>query len=100
MNTKDICKQLSVTPKMLRIYEEGGLIHPHRGENNYRYYSEEDVLRIQMIVILRNLGFSVKDIGTIFREKADQLDSVLYAFYVQLQAIELQRKQLEESRPS
>ena len=98
MNTKDICKQLSVTPKMLRIYEEGGLIHPHRGENNYRYYSEEDVLRIQMIVMLRKLGFSVKDIGTIFREKSDQLDSVLYAFYVQLQAIELQRKQLEESR--
>lgn len=98
MNTKEICKKLSVTTKMLRVYEEGGLIHPQRGENNYRDYSDDDVLKIQLIVMLRNLGFSVKDIDKIFREKEDHLDSVLYAFYFQLQAIELQRKQLEENR--
>ncbi len=98
MNTKEICKQLSVTTKMLRVYEEGGLIHPLRGDNNYREYSEEDVLRIQMIVMLRNLGFSVKDIDKIFREKENHLDSVLYAFYFQLQAIKLQQRQLDENR--
>lgn len=97
MNTKEICRRLSVTTKMLRVYEDGGLIHPERGDNNYREYSEEDVLRIQLIVMLRNLGFSVKEIERIFREKEDQADSVLYAFYFQLKAIEMQQCQLTQN---
>lgn len=98
MNTKEICRRLSVTTKMLRVYEESGLIHPRRGENNYRDYSEEDALRVQLIAMLRNLGFSIREIGRIFREKEDRTDGVLYAFYFQLKAIELQQRQLEQNR--
>lgn len=98
MNTRQICRQLSVTPKMLRVYEEGGLIRPRRGENNYREYSESDALRIRMIAMLRKLGFSVKEIRRIFQEKQDDVESMLYAFYVQLKAIEMQRQQLKQNR--
>lgn len=49
MNTKEVCKQLSVTPKMLRVYESLNLIRIERGENNYRNYSIDDILQIQII---------------------------------------------------
>ena len=46
MNTKMVCQKLSVTPKMLRIYEEQGLIAPKRKENNYREYTAENLVEI------------------------------------------------------
>ena len=65
MNTKTVCEKLSVTPKMLRVYEEHGLIKPKRLENNYRDYSVENLVQIETIAILRRLGFSVNEIKSI-----------------------------------
>ncbi|MFA4906315.1 MAG: MerR family transcriptional regulator [Candidatus Margulisiibacteriota bacterium] len=39
---------LDCHPRTLRIYEEEGLIHPHR-RHNIRYYSEEDIDTIREI---------------------------------------------------
>lgn len=87
MNTKEICTQLSISPKMLRIYESQKLINAERGENNYRNYTTDDVLRIQIIVTLRNLGFSLNEIKTILNLKKNKND-VVSSFYIQLKAIE------------
>ncbi|MBR0598313.1 MerR family transcriptional regulator [Sinanaerobacter chloroacetimidivorans] len=87
MNTKEVCKQLSVTPKMLRVYESLNLIRIERGENNYRNYSIDDILQIQIIVTLRELGFSLKEIKSILDFKKTEND-YLYHFYLQLKAIE------------
>ena len=65
MNTKAVCQRLSVTPKMLRIYEEQGLIHPERLDNNYRNYSMENLIQIETISVLRHLGFSISEIKSI-----------------------------------
>ena len=54
-----------MTPKMLRVYEEQGLIKPKRLENNYRDYSVENLVQIETIAILRRLGFSVNEIKSI-----------------------------------
>ena len=87
MNTKEICRQLSITPKMLRIYESQKLISAEREENNYRNYTTDDVLRIQIIVTLRSLGFSLNEIKTILNLKKNKND-VVSSFYIQLKAIE------------
>lgn len=87
MNTKEICRQLSITPKMLRIYESQKLISVEREENNYRNYTTDDVLRIQIIVTLRSLGFSLNEIKTILNLKKNKND-VVSSFYIQLKAIE------------
>lgn len=87
MNTKEVCRQLSVTPKMLRIYERRKLIQAGRRENNYRDYSIEDLMQIQIIVMLRNLGFSLNEINTVLNFKKSK-DDYLYHFYIQLKAVE------------
>src|SRR5690606_41408758 len=50
--------------KMIRYYEEIGLIPPAvRKESGYREYSETDVHRLSFVRRARELGFSVKEIG-------------------------------------
>lgn len=80
---------------MLRIYEGQELIHAERGENNYRNYTTDDVLRIQIIVTLRNLGFSLNEIKTILNLKKNK-DDVVSSFYIQLKATETKIDELNE----
>lgn len=97
MNTKMVCQKLSVTPKMLRIYEEQGLITPKRRENNYREYTAENLVEIETIAILRHLGFSImeiKDILEFDKTKNDQLDM----FYLQYKAVDAQIRQLQRTK--
>lgn len=63
-------KQLSglagVTPRTLRHYDQIGLLKPSRiGENGYRYYGEQDTLRLQQILFYRELGLPLADIKKI-----------------------------------
>lgn len=97
MNTKMVCERLSVTPKMLRIYEEQGLIKPKRKENNYREYTAENLVEIETIAILRHLGFSImeiKDILEFDKTKNDQLDML----YLQYKAVEAQIRKLQRTK--
>lgn len=88
MNTKMICDQLSVTPKMLRVYESHGIISPKRRENNYREYNFDDVVRIKCVVVLRELGFSIEQIKRILNVDKNMDNNYQYSFYIQLKAIE------------
>lgn len=65
MKIKDVENQLDITKANIRSYEKEGLITPKRTENGYQDYSEEDVLRLKEIVILRKLGISVQQIAEI-----------------------------------
>lgn len=50
MKIKDVEKQVGISKANIRFYEEEGLIHPARNqENNYREYSEADVEQLQEI---------------------------------------------------
>ena len=58
---KDVAKQLGVTHRTLRFYEDKGLIEPQR-VGNTRIYSRREVTRMQMILRGKNLGFSIREI--------------------------------------
>jgi DNA-binding transcriptional MerR regulator len=63
-------KQLSdlagVTPRTLHHYDQIGLLKPsHVGDNGYRYYGEESLLKLQQILFYRELGLSLEDIKNI-----------------------------------
>ncbi|PKU25313.1 MerR family transcriptional regulator [Telmatospirillum siberiense] len=57
----ELARELGVTPRTIRFYEDQGLIAPQRAGNT-RVYSYRD--RARMILILRGkrLGFSLRDI--------------------------------------
>ncbi|ATZ62886.1 Cu(I)-responsive transcriptional regulator [Acinetobacter bereziniae] len=63
MNIGKLSKAVGISAKMIRYYEQIGLI-PAVGRNNsgYRSYSAQDVERLKFIRKSRTLGFSVSEI--------------------------------------
>ncbi len=59
----DLAKQTRVSVRTLHYYDEIGLLSPsHRTEAGYRLYNEADIIRLQQIVSLRQIGFSLEQI--------------------------------------
>ena len=74
--------QLSrVSVRMLRHYDQLGLLRPSRTDTftNYRYYSADQLPRLNRILALRDLGFSLEQIGNMLDDElsAEQLMGML-----------------------
>jgi DNA-binding transcriptional MerR regulator len=55
-----------VSARTLHFYDEIGLLKPaYYGENNYRYYEEEQLLMLQQILFYRELGMPLSEIQRI-----------------------------------
>ena len=61
MQIGQLCKICGVTRKAMEYYEQQGLVHPAVMQNGYRDYSENDILLVQEISMLRKLGISIAD---------------------------------------
>jgi DNA-binding transcriptional MerR regulator len=57
----------SGTPaKTIRFYEDAGVLPPpHRAENGYRLYGDEDIRRLRFVRNARSLDFSLADLQEI-----------------------------------
>lgn len=67
----DVSKICEIPIKTLRFYEEEGLIKPVKVDiyTGYRYYNDDNILEIYRIKLLKNLGFTLKEIRE-FDEKS------------------------------
>jgi putative AdoMet-dependent methyltransferase len=88
MNTKTVCKQLNVSQKALRIYEDLGIIVPKRDENNYRNYGENDLLKLRQLILLKEMGIPLKKINEILSKDFDEENKVVRILDIQLKAVE------------
>jgi DNA-binding transcriptional MerR regulator/ADP-ribose pyrophosphatase YjhB (NUDIX family) len=69
---QDVARSSGVTARTLRYYDEIGLLNPARiGENGYRYYEQEQLLVLQQILLLRELGLDLATIGEVVRAEHD-----------------------------
>jgi DNA-binding transcriptional MerR regulator len=63
---KQLARMAGITPRTLHYYDEIGLLKPSRvGANGYRYYSEDALLRLQQILLYRELDMPLEDIKQI-----------------------------------
>ncbi len=64
LTVKQVAKLSGVSVRALHHYDEIGILRPaFLGENGYRYYGEEELLRLQQILIHRELGIALGDIA-------------------------------------
>lgn len=70
MRISEAAERSGLDISAVRFYERKGLIAPER-TNTYRDYTEEDILRLKQIVLLRRLDFSIEDIRRLLLEDAD-----------------------------
>ncbi len=66
MKINEVEQQVGVSKKNIRYYEQQGLLHPKRNnENGYREYDETDVLCLKKIKLLRKLSLPIEEIRRI-----------------------------------
>src|SRR5919205_1376234 len=71
-----VAEQYGVHPQTLRLYEREGLITPSRSAKGTRYYTEEDIEQLELILNLtRDLGVNLAGVEIILnmREKMNQM---------------------------
>lgn len=66
MNIGEVAKRSDVSAKMIRKYEEQGIIpKAGRTDSGYRYYKDDDVHILRFVKRARTLGFSMKEIKSL-----------------------------------
>jgi len=86
-------KRAGVTVRALRHYHQIGLLVPRaRSLGRYRLYGEQDLVTLQQIVTLRFIGFSLRQIRQVLRERRRKVTDLLA---LQRRALEERRKRLD-----
>ncbi|HEY7545346.1 MAG TPA: MerR family transcriptional regulator [Blastocatellia bacterium] len=88
-----------VSIKTLRYYDEIGLLRPARTDRRtgYRYYSPDQLTALNRILVFKDLGFSLDQIGRLLKENlsADDLRDMLQLKRAELEErVERERAQL------
>jgi MerR family transcriptional regulator, thiopeptide resistance regulator len=68
----EIARLAGTTSRTLRHYGDVGLLMPSRiGSNGYRYYDSDALVRLQRILLLRELGLGLPAIGDVLAGQSD-----------------------------
>lgn len=99
---QDVARELSVTPRALRFYEDKGLVEPQR-VGNTRVYTRRAFGRLQLILRGKRLGFSLREIAEFLAlydsdpTQREQLLLLLEAVRARMADLEAQRTALEKT---
>jgi MerR family transcriptional regulator/heat shock protein HspR len=65
-----VASKYNIHPQTLRLYEREGLLVPSRSKGNTRYYTEEDLKKLEFILNLtREMGVNLAGIEIIYNMK-------------------------------
>ncbi|MEP9378234.1 MerR family DNA-binding transcriptional regulator [Aquabacter sp. CN5-332] len=98
----ELARDLSVTARTIRFYEDKGLIAPRRA-GNIRIYTKRDRARMVLILRGKRLGFSLReikeylDLYDIDPSQTEQIRLLVGKVRARLAMLEEQRVALEES---
>lgn len=78
LTVTDVSRSLGLSTRMLRYYEEQGLIESSRAEGYaYRMYDQEAVRRLRQVIVLRRLRIPLREVKLILDDPSAQ-----WAIYV------------------
>ena len=76
-SVQQTAKMAGTTSRTLRHYDGVGLLKPSRtGENGYRYYDQAALLRLQRILLLRELGLGLPAIAEVLAHEREPEDAL------------------------
>ncbi|HZC19507.1 MAG TPA: MerR family transcriptional regulator [Rubrobacteraceae bacterium] len=73
----EVAERLGVSPRTIKYYEELGLIEPEaRSPGGFRLYGEEDVRRLERVLRMKGIGYSLAAIRELLavRDAAQEAD--------------------------
>lgn len=95
LSIHEVTKVTGVTSRTLRHYDDVGLLTPSRtGANGYRFYDDDALVRLQRILLLRELGLALEEIRAVLDREKDEVR----ALRAHLDWIDAERERLERQR--
>lgn len=89
---QEVARSAGVTSRTLRHYDDIGLLSPTRvGHGGLRYYDDDSLVRLQRILLLRELGLSLAAIADVLEGQRDT-DAALRTH---LRLLEQERERLD-----
>lgn len=69
---QEVVRITGTTSRTLRHYQQRGLLDPSRvGPGGLRFYDRDALLRLQRILVLRELGLGLPEIGSVLDERVE-----------------------------
>ncbi|MDJ0591365.1 MAG: heavy metal-responsive transcriptional regulator [Pleurocapsa sp. MO_226.B13] len=107
----ELAKQTGIAVGTLRYYSDLGLLQPaKRGDNGYRYYSQNASKQVEFIKKAQAIGFSLEEIKKILdvRDRGEKpcnlvkslLDNKIEQLEIQIKKMSLFKQELEDYRTS
>lgn len=89
---QEVAKQAGTTSRTLRHYDDEGLLAPSRvGNNGYRYYDQAALVRLQRILLLRELGLGLPAI----KEALERQQNVEPALAAHIEWLQEERRRID-----
>jgi len=102
LTIQEMCAAFDVTPRSLRFYESKDLLAPIR-KGQHRLFTSRDRARLKLILRGKRFGFSLAEIKELLdlydadETQRAQLFAALERADIRLQAMKLQRVELDEA---
>lgn len=98
LSSGQMAKQNRLSEKALRIYQEKEILLPDYVDesNGYRYYDIQQSTKLDMILQLQQVGFSLDEIAQI--NKQGSMEYLRDALFIQLEEIQEKERKLAQSR--
>ena len=94
-STGEFMKQANITKKTIRYYDEKNILKPSFvSDSGARYYTEKDLAKLQQILLLKYLGFSLGDIKEMQVDDADK-HFIVNSLNIQQKLVEDRIEQLQ-----
>lgn len=98
--TGEFAKRANISVRTIRYYDDKELLKPSEiKESGYRFYTDSDFAKLQKIIVLKRLGFSLEDIASISKNDMDA-NFVKESFDLQLKLVRdkiTELKQIEQT---
>jgi DNA-binding transcriptional MerR regulator len=85
LSPSEAARRLGVSAKALRLYEQRGLLAPHRTAAGYRAYGPDEIVRAGEIAALRALGLSLAQVARVLAGDHHGLEPALAAHQASLE---------------
>ena len=74
---QQVARLTGTTSRTLRHYHRIGLLVPSRvGDNGYRWYDDDALVRLQRILLLRETGMGLAEIGRVLDRETDEVTAL------------------------
>lgn len=93
--TGEFAKKANVSIRTIRYYDNQGILKPnHINESGYRLYTDSDFAKLQKILTLKYLGFTLEEIVNLTINDNDH-DYIKQSFQLQLQLVQKKVEHLQ-----